>query len=147
NEDQYFFDSKAFAGIIDYYAEKYDPVKALHVTEFAISQHPFDITFLLTQAQLSSTIQQYRNALAALDKAELLEASEGDIFLIRGGILGSIGQFDEALDQLFKALPLLDNKDEVYFHVAMIFQAQMNYDKAIVYLKKALELNMDYQEA
>ncbi|MGJ1316266.1 tetratricopeptide repeat protein, partial [Sphingobacterium multivorum] len=83
NEDQYFFDSKAFEGIIDYYTEKNDPVKALQVTEYAISQHPFDITFLLKQAQLFSTIQQYQNALAALDKAELLEASEGDIFLIR----------------------------------------------------------------
>lgn len=68
NEDQYFFDSKAFEGIIDYYAEKNDPVKALQVTEFAISQHPFDITFLLKQAQLFQRFNNIRMHLRHLIK-------------------------------------------------------------------------------
>ncbi|MGO1723484.1 MAG: tetratricopeptide repeat protein, partial [Sphingobacterium sp.] len=51
NEDQYFFDAKAFEGIIDYYIYKNDPIKALQVVEFAGAQHPFETTFLIKKAQ------------------------------------------------------------------------------------------------
>lgn len=45
NEDQYFFDTKAFEGIIDYYMDKNDPIKALQVVDYAINQHPFETNF------------------------------------------------------------------------------------------------------
>ena len=134
NEDQYFFDSKAFEGIIDYYIEINDPIKALHVADYAINQHPFDITFLLKQAQLYSSTQQFDKALHALAKAELLEPSEGDIFFIRGGVYGSRGQFNEAKEQLFQALSLSDNKDEIYFHISVVYQGEGDFEKAIYFL-------------
>ena len=52
NQDQYFFDAQAFENIIDYYIEKNDPIKALQVVEYALSQHPFVSVFLVKQAQL-----------------------------------------------------------------------------------------------
>jgi len=39
NQDQYFFDAQAFENIIDYYIEKSDPIKALQVVDYAVSQH------------------------------------------------------------------------------------------------------------
>ena len=54
NEDQYFFDSIAFEGIIDFYTEKNDPIKALQVISFAMNQHPFETSFLLKFSVLST---------------------------------------------------------------------------------------------
>src|SRR5690606_17705747 len=91
NDDQYFFDASAFESIIDYYTFKNDPVKGLQVIDFAISQHPFETVFLLKKAQLHATLQNFDEALLALDKAEMLEPSEADIQLLRGTVYSSMG--------------------------------------------------------
>src|SRR5690606_26130049 len=96
NEDQYFFDAIAFESIIDYYSAKNDPAKALQVVDFASSQHPFETVFLLKKARLYAAVQKYEEGLAALEKAEMLEPSEGDINFIRGTILVALDQYDEA---------------------------------------------------
>src|SRR5690606_3089036 len=77
NQDQYFFDALAFEGIIDYYIEKNDPVKALQVVGYAVNQHPFAAVFHLKEAQLYAMTGQFGLALEALDKAETLEPSDG----------------------------------------------------------------------
>src|SRR5690554_2095748 len=102
NQDQYFFDSSAFEGIIDYYIDKNDPAKALQVVGFAVNQHPFAAVFYLREAQLRAMTGQYDEALKALDKAESLEPSEGEIALVKAGVLGSMGEYEEALHYLEK---------------------------------------------
>ncbi len=52
NKDQYFFDAQSFEGIIDYFIEKNDPIKALQVIEYALSQHVYAAIFIIRKAQL-----------------------------------------------------------------------------------------------
>src|SRR3954463_3968888 len=78
NHDQYFFDAQAFENIIDYYIEKNDPIKALQVVGYAVSQHPFAVVFLIKKAQLLIVTNQVDKAFESLDKAEILEPSEAD---------------------------------------------------------------------
>src|SRR5690606_40647673 len=87
------------------------------VIGFAINQHPFETIFLVKQAQIYASIQNFDEALAALEKAELLEPSEGDIYLIRGTIYSSMGWFDDAEENLKKALHSADNKADVYYQL------------------------------
>src|SRR5699024_7817511 len=108
NEDQYFFDAKAFEGIIDYYISKNDPVKAIQVVEFAAAQHPFETTFLIKKAQLLASTLQFESALQALEKAEMLEPSEAEIYLIKGTIFSSLQENAIAEEYFFKALELTD---------------------------------------
>src|SRR5690606_28557100 len=82
NKDQYFFEAQAFNGIIDFYIEKNDPIKALQVAEYAVNQHPFAAIFFIKQAQLYTVTNQLDLALRALDKAETLDRSEPDIYQI-----------------------------------------------------------------
>lgn len=102
NQDQYFFDAQAFENIIDYYIEKNDPIKALQVVEYALSQHPFVSVFLVKQAQLFLVTNQLNKAFAALDKAETLEASDPDIYTLRGTIFEGLEQHAEALENYKK---------------------------------------------
>src|SRR5690606_30170896 len=114
NKDQYFFDSQAFEGIIDFYIEKNDPIKALQVVDYAVSQHPFIATFFIKQAQLFTIVSQTNRALDALNKAQSLEPSEIDIYLIRGGILSTLERYDEAMHELNIALELSESGVEVH---------------------------------
>ena len=93
NHDQYFFDAQAFENIIDYYIEKNDPAKALQVAEYALNQHPFAAVFLIKQAQLLAVTNHVDEAFAALEKAATLEASDADIYIIRGNLYESMERF------------------------------------------------------
>src|SRR5690606_31879124 len=147
NEDQYFFDSKAFEDIIDYYITKNDPIKCLEVIEFASAQHPFKISFLIKKAQVLANTFQYEPALQALSKAELLEPSESEINLIRGAIYICLQEIDLAEESFYKGLENSSAKDEVYFQMGELYQLQGKYAKAIHYLKRCLKLNKENQEA
>src|SRR3954462_2190279 len=118
NHDQYFFDAQAFENIIDYYIEKNDPARALQVAEYAISQHPFAAVFLIKQAQLLVIANKVDDAFAALDKAAMLEASDPDIYIIRGNIYEGMERFTEALENYEKALELAEETDEILLHIA-----------------------------
>ena len=122
NEDQYFFDSIAFEGIIDFYTEKNDPIKALQVISFAMNQHPFETSFLLKKAQILATLLESEAALDALSQAEILQPSDGDINLIRGSIYANMGLFSEAEECFYKALENSDNKEEIYYQLALLYQ-------------------------
>src|SRR5690606_15574189 len=102
NQDQYFFDAHVFENIIDYYIEKNDPVKALQVIDYAVSQHPFAAVFFIKKAQLHVFTNSLDLAFEALEKAELLEPSEADIFMIRGNIYESLDRHEDALENLKK---------------------------------------------
>ena len=104
NQDQYFFDAQAFEYIIDNYIEKNDPVKAIQVVDFALNQHPYAAIFLIKQAQLLLFTDQVDKAFAALEKAETLEASEADIYVLRGNIYQNLDRHTEALENFEKAL-------------------------------------------
>ena len=104
NKDQYFFDSQAFDGIIDYYIDKNDAVKALQVAEYAGNQHPYDVGFFYKKAQLYLAINKTEEAFLTLEKAESLEPSNADIYLIRGSAYSLLSQYGEAMEQYSKAL-------------------------------------------
>jgi tetratricopeptide (TPR) repeat protein len=118
NHDQYFFDAQAFENIIDYYIEKNDPAKALQVSEYARNQHPFAAVFLIKQAQLLVVTNRASEAFAALDKAAMLEASDADIYIIRGNLYESMERNTEALENYEKALDLAEETDEILLHIA-----------------------------
>src|SRR6218665_1582323 len=118
NEDQYFFDTQAFEYIIDNYIEKNDPVKALEVIDFALSQHPYAAVFLIKQAQLLLFTNEVDRAFAALEKAEMLEASEADIYILRGNIYQNMDRHAEALENYEKALALAETTDEILLQIA-----------------------------
>jgi tetratricopeptide (TPR) repeat protein len=146
NHDQYFFDAQAFENIIDYYIEKNDPAKALQVSEYARNQHPFAAVFYIKQAQLLVVTNRAADAFAALDKASMLEASDPDIYIIRGNLYESMERFDEALENYQKALDLAEETDEILLHIAYVHQNMGDYTTAIKYLKMCLKQNMENQE-
>ena len=141
NKEAYFFDVDAFLNIIDYYIERNDPVKALQVVDFAQSQHPTSIDFLLRQAQLLAMVDRTEEALAILDKAEQLTPADPDLHMIRGSIYSSLQQFEKAVACFNQAIPLADELDILYLNLAYVYESWGDYNKAIEYLQLSLEDN------
>lgn len=137
----YFFDVDAFLNIIDDHIERNDPVKALQVVDFAQSQHPTSIDFLLRQAQLLAMVDRTEEALAILDKAEQLTPADPDLHMIRGSIYSSLQQFEKAVACFNQAIPLADELDILYLNLAYVYESWGDYNKAIEYLQLSLEDN------
>ncbi|MBL4656104.1 MAG: tetratricopeptide repeat protein [Bacteroidia bacterium] len=145
-KDQYFFEPDAFENIIDYYLDKHDPVRALRVVKYAISQYSFDATFLIKKAQILINTTDYKTALEVLDKAEVLEPSSPDILLLRGDAYNYLGCYNEAIKCYTTALPISEDKDEIYLCLATVYQNQGNFEKAIRLLKQCLDENPNNEE-
>ena len=107
--DAYFFDVDSFVNIIDYYMEKNDTARALQVVKYAFSQHPYSVIFLLKQAQILSVTGYPKAALMVLEKAESLDPSESDIFMVRGSILSQQGKYEEAIENFNRAIEKVES--------------------------------------
>src|SRR5690606_29494388 len=103
-KDQYFFDSQTFDGMIDYYMDKNDAIKAIQVSLFAIKQHPYEVVFLIKLAQVYLAINKITEVFDTLEKAEYLEPSNADIYMIRGGAYHALKRYEDAMEQYNKAL-------------------------------------------
>ena len=147
NKDQYFFDSQAFENIIEYYIEKNDPIKALQVADYAMSQHSFAAIFLIKKSQLLLAVNHLESALEMLERAELLEPSNPDIYTIKGSILDKFERHPEAIEAYQTALLYTSEPDEVYLQLAYIYENLNDYPAAIEQLKLCLQQNMEHQDA
>src|SRR5690606_5674745 len=147
NQDQYFFDAKAFESIIEYYIDKNDPAKALQVAEYATAQHPYESIFLSRKAFLLMRTQQYAEALDTANKACILEPNSVEICLLKGGIYLHMCEIDTAEELFLKAVELEPDSAEAYFQLGELYQLTGNYEQACVYLKKSLEFNIENEEA
>src|SRR5690606_25222602 len=131
NKDLYFFDTEAFYNIIDYYHNKNDPIKALQVIDYAISQHPYAAMFLIKHVQLFLLTSQIEKARELLERAQSMEPSNPDIYMIRGSIFEREEQPEKALESYEKALSLANESEEIYLQIAYVYQGLGKFDKAI----------------
>ncbi len=87
---------------------------------------------------------RYEEAAAAF--AELLQASpdNGALRASYGGALGALGRYDEALEQLSKAIELEPLNPEPYHNRALIYEHRGDTEAAIAEYRNALRYRSDY---
>lgn len=144
-----FFERHEFVKLLDHYEERLQIYKAFELIEYAVSQHPYSATFLVRKAQILSDDNQEPEALELLETAEMLDASDMDIYLLRADILARYGRFDDAFAVLDGAAMRFSeaDKDELYVGYASIYEQQENYGAMYDYLEKALLANPDNEPA
>mgnify|MGYP006440732185 CR=1 FL=1 len=82
NNESFFLEIEEFENIIEYYLNRNNIDKALEVTNTALRQHPFVVNFLTRKAELLLFDQAFEEALELLEKAQTLEPSNHDIYMI-----------------------------------------------------------------
>ena len=145
----YFFEQSNFEQIIDFYEDRNELNKALEVADIAFSQHPYSAVMLTKKAQLLFDLKKFEEAIALLDKASVLDSSDLTIWLQYADIYTAMGKYGDALDQLNKALELVDDNelDDLYLEFADLYEESANYNGALKYIVKALEINPKHEEA
>src|SRR5690606_8322345 len=82
-----------------------------------------------------------------LEKASNLQPNDVEILLLKANILSLTGNYKDAIEAYESALPLTEDKDEIFYHIGLTYQSLTQFDDAILAYKQAIELNLNNESA
>lgn len=144
-----FFDEEAFEKIIDYYDDQEDMAKALEASEIAIDYFPFSASLLLKKADILLATRKYREALEILERAELFDASDIDLFILKTDAYLAMDMHEKAVALLEQAVKVFEGEEkiELLFELADVYDDYEEFDKVFDCLKVILEEEPTNEEA
>jgi tetratricopeptide (TPR) repeat protein len=104
--------------LIEYYIQEGQLNRAIRAAEFGLEWHPFSAMILQKKAYILHITGRSSDALELLEKAELFEPNDSDIFALRGEILSHLERYDEAIGSFQQALVYGDDFAEIYLNMA-----------------------------
>src|SRR5579875_2639610 len=78
-----FLEEEAFEKIIDYFDDQDELANALEAAEIAIEHFPFSSSLLIRKADLLLATRKYQQALHILKKAEMLDATDINLYILK----------------------------------------------------------------
>ena len=146
--ESFYFDVEEYELIIDHYLQEDDLEKCLLVLQNAMEQHPNTISLSLRQVQFLISKNNTEKALRILKEVEAIDPYNRDIYRTRGDIYSQLQFYHEAIKEYQKAIDdTEENLDEIYSNIAYEYENLHNYDKALEYLKKAIDFNPENETA
>ena len=148
-EEVPFYDSAIFELIIDHYERKNRFEDALTVARIGSEQHPFSSTFYMKQSNLLVELKEYEQALTLLEKAEILDSTDIEIYFLKADIYCCQKKYELAIDILQYALSICDDMEmeELYIEMAEVYEQAEQFHDAYECLKAALDLNPNSEVA
>lgn len=149
NQNTLFFEEEEFEQIIYYYEDKGHFEKALNATEIAIRQHPYSSEFLIRMGNALIALERYEESIEVLDKAQILDGSNVDIFMLKADALTLLNKYDEAIEEIEKGLASVSDESSIYLWLekADIYEETDDFQKVYECLEKVLELQPENEEA
>ncbi len=148
NQSQ-FFEQDSFECIIEYYEERFEFSKALAVSEYALTQHPFSSVFLLKKAQFLFESRDCNSALALLDKASILSPTDLETAVLRAEIYAYLSHYQQAEEILNDAIIYADREERIniYLTLADVYEDWGKENKSFEYITYALKLDLCHERA
>lgn len=143
-------DSDAYEQIIVYYLEKRDFNQAADVIELALSHFPGEAFFYVKKAELLAEKGHTKEAFDLLDYAELLDASDPNIWLVRADLYLWQGEYERSEAVIQQGLKLNmqpEERCELLLELADVYENQQRTDDMVKALKQALHVRPDSEEA
>lgn len=144
-----FIEEDAFEQLIDYFDEKDDLPAAIEAAEYGIQQYPYSSLLKIKKADLLIAKKQYREALELLEKAELLDRGDINLYILKTDVYLALDQQKKAADLLEKAIFLFEGEEriELLFELADVYDDYEEFDKVFNCLKLILEQDQTNEEA
>jgi tetratricopeptide (TPR) repeat protein len=144
-----FIDEESFEKIIEYYQDKEDLRNALEAAESAIEQYPWSADLLVKKADILLARRSYHEALAILEKAELLDTNDINLYICKTDAYMALEMEEEALSVLQNALKIFEGEErlELLFELADVYDFYEDFDKVFDCLKMILEEEPNNEEA
>ncbi|RMG79259.1 MAG: tetratricopeptide repeat protein [Bacteroidetes bacterium] len=140
NDDFSYFDVEEFEELIVYYIDTLQFDIAEKAVSIARQQYPFSEEILLREAELLINREDYQKALDLLEYLEKTASSNPELYYLKSSALSKLNRTKDAVKSLEKAAQLNDdNVSDVYFSLALEYQTEEDYEKALDYFKLCLE--------
>lgn len=144
-----FLSEESFERIIDHFDEQDALPKAMEAAEMGILQFPYSASLLVKKADLLIAARQYKKALGMLDKAELLDRNDIDIYILRTDAYLALDLQAKAVELLEEAIQRFegDERIDLLFELADVYDDYEAFDKIFDCLKLILEYDPNNEEA
>ncbi|HET9429881.1 MAG TPA: hypothetical protein VFO70_01835, partial [Chitinophagaceae bacterium] len=146
---QSFIEEDAFEKIIDHFQEKEDLTRASEAADFAIEQYPYSASILIKKADILLSSRNYKKALDILERAELLDKGDINLFILKTDAYLALDQQEKAVVLLEEALVSFEGEErlELLFELADVYDDYEEFDKVFDCLKLILEEDPNNEEA
>jgi tetratricopeptide (TPR) repeat protein len=144
-----FFEEEAFEKIIDYFDDQEDLAKALEAAETAIEYYPFSGALLIRKADLLLATRKYSEALRTLEKAELFDPTDINLYILKTDAFLAMDMQEKAVELLEQAVQFFEGEEkvELLFELADVYDDYEEFDKVFDCLKVILEADPTNEEA
>ena len=139
----------SFEIIIDYFDERDELAKALEAAEFAIEQYAYSANLILKKCDLLIASKKYREALYFLQQVESLGSNDINLYILQTDAYLALDKQSKAAAVLEKALDYFDGEEkiELLFELADVYDDYENFDKVFDCLKIILSIDPNNEEA
>jgi len=144
-----FIEEESFERIIDYYDENDNLPLALEAADYAVEQFPYSSALFIKKADILIASQQYRQALVILEKAEVLDSNDINLYILKTDAYLALDDHLKASALLEEAIVVFDGieKTELLFELADVYDDYEEFDKVFNCLKLILEHEPTNEEA
>ena len=144
-----FLSEDSFERIIDHFDDINSLSKAMEAAEMGVLQYPYSCTLLVKKADLLIANRQYKRALVVLDKAEILDRNDIDIYVLRTDAYLALDMQDKALALLEDVISQFDGEERIdlLFELADVYDDYEAFEKIFDCLKLILDYDPNNEEA
>jgi tetratricopeptide (TPR) repeat protein len=133
-----YLDQEIYEYVIGHYLQEHDGEKALKACQMALQIYPVSVDYLLALAQAHLILDQPHQALEALEKAESLNCTDFELYLLKGGVLNRLGKHQQAIDLLNEHAHLNHDYDQFEFALGASYQQWGRLKEAIAHYRQVI---------
>lgn len=144
-----FLEEESFERLINYFVEKEDMSQAHLAADLGMEIYPYSGMLLVKKADLLLSSRQYEQALTLLEKAELFDGTDINLFILKTEAYLALDQQPRAIELLEQALLQFEGEErqELLFELADVYDDYEEFDKIFDCLKLILEEDPLNEEA
>ncbi len=144
-----FLEEESFEKLINYFDEKEDINSALQAVGLGIEMYPYSSVLLIKKADLLLATRQYKQALVVLEKAELFDSTDINLYILKTDAYLALDQQEQAIELLQDALQQFEGEEriELLFELADVYDDYEEFEKVFECLKLILEEDNLNEEA
>lgn len=144
-----YISEESFERIVDHFDDQDSLSKAIEAADMGILQFPYSSTLMVKKADLLIATGHYKRALNILDKAEILDKNDIDIYILRTDAYLALDMQDKAVAILEEAIQYFEGEERInlLFELADVYDDYEAFEKIFDCLKLILEYDPNNEEA
>ncbi len=144
-----FLEEESFEKIIDYFDDQEEMGKAMEAADIAMEYFPFSASLLFKKADLLLASRRYKEALSILEKAEVFDANDINLYILKTDAYLALDKQEMAVVILEEAINHFEGEEkiELLFELADVYDDYEEFDKVFDCLLLILKEDPTNEEA